>query len=386
MNFLCICLAPAIDATVRLNAWPTDGCIIKNAADTFAPGGKAVNVARWLAVRRRETRRIRSRGVLAPECPDGVCSVACGGFLGEDNAAMFEKELKRYGIEDRFVRVAGATRVNEMFVTPQGSFKVNRAASGGPVRTWEELAFRREGAPETFGARPRAPIAEVAAPETFGARPRAPIAEVAAPETFGARPRAPEPDVVILSGSLPQDWPVDTYRSLVEAAKKAGAKVVLDASGKALVEGVKAHPDVIKPNADECEALIGFVPKTPDDFKRATAALKQFCDYPIISDGGAGCWFDGEFVAAPKVEVLDTTAAGDTLLAEWCWRRFGGLEGLGCLGAGRWAVAAGSAACTMPGGEPPPVELVSRLASRVSRLASSPRPSTIFSTSASPLA
>ena len=290
MKFLCICLSPAIDATVRMDAWPTDGCIIKNAADTFAPGGKTVNVARWLA----------KRGA----------TVACGGLLGEDNAAMFEKELKKYGIEDRFVRIPGSTRVNEMFVTPQGSFKVNRPA-GGKFEGFEKF-------------------------ERF--------------EGF---------DVVILSGSLPKDWPADTYCHLVEAAKKAGAKVVLDASGKALVEGVKAHPDVIKPNAEECEALIGFVPKAPEDFKRATAALKAFCDYPIISDGGAGCWFDGEFVAAPKVEVLDTTAAGDTLLAEWCWRRYKGLEG---LEAGRWAVAAGSAACTMPGGEPPDVALVEKLA------------------------
>ncbi len=172
-------------------------------------------------------------------------------------------------------------------------------------------------------------------------------------------------DVVILSGSLPQGWPADTYGRLVESAKEAGAKVVLDASGEALVEGVKARPDVIKPNAEECEPLIGFVPKTPDDFKRATAALKSFCDYPIISDGCAGCWFDGELVAAPKVEVLDTTAAGDTLLAEWCWRRFGGLGGLGSLEVGRWAVAAGSAACTMPGGTPPDVTLVERLAGEV---------------------
>ena len=158
-------------------------------------------------------------------------------------------------------------------------------------------------------------------------------------------------DVVILSGSLPKDWPVDTYRVLVDMAKRAGAKVVLDASGKALAEGVRAHPDVIKPNAEECEALVGFVPKTPEDFARATAALKAFCDFPIISDGGAGCWFDGTFVPAPKVEVLDTTAAGDTLLAEWCFS-----------GDVRLAVAAGSAACTMPGGEPPDVELVLKLA------------------------
>ena len=304
MKFLCVCLAPAIDATVRIDVWPTDGCIIKNAADTFAPGGKAVNVARWLA--------LRSRGSShdAPSaCPHASAnvfpSIACGGLLGDDNAVMFEKELAKYGIEDRFVRVPGATRVNEMFVTPQGSFKVNRPA------------FPRVDCPD--------------------------LASFVA----GLAPS----DVVVLSGSLPKDWPADTYRTLVATAKAAGAKVVLDASGKALVEGVKAHPDVIKPNAEECEALIGFVPKTPDEFARATAELKAFCDFPIISDGGAGCWFDGEFVPAPSVEVLDTTAAGDTLLAEWCFS-----------GDVRMAVAAGSAACTMPGGEPPTVELVGRLA------------------------
>ena len=172
-------------------------------------------------------------------------------------------------------------------------------------------------------------------------------------------------DVVILSGSLPKDYPSDAYRHLVETAKKAGAKVVLDASGKALAEGVKAHPDVIKPNAEECEPLIGFVPKTPEDFRKATTALKAFCDYPIISDGGAGCWFDGEFVPAPKVEVLDTTAAGDTLLAEWCFQFFtSGQESASPL-ALRLAVAAGSAACTMPGGEPPDVALVEKLAGEV---------------------
>ena len=296
MKFLCICLSPAIDATVRMNAWPTDGCIIKNAADTFAPGGKTVNVARWLA----------KRGA----------AVACGGLLGEDNAVMFEKELKKYGIEDRFLRVPGATRVNEMFVTPQGCFKVNRPAFPGIDRS--DLVSFVSGLTSS--------------------------------------------DVVVLSGSLPKDWPVDTYRHLVEAAKRAGAKVVLDASGAALVEGAKAHPDVIKPNAEECEPLVGFVPKTPEEFKRATAALKVFCDYPIISDGGTGCWFNGEFVPAPKVKVLDTTAAGDTLLAEWCFQFFtSGQESASPL-ALRLAVAAGSAACTMPGGEPPDVTLVEKLA------------------------
>jgi len=298
MKYLCICLAPAIDATVRMSCWPTDGCVIKNAADTFAPGGKTVNVARWLA----------KRGA----------SVACGGLLGEDNAALFEKELARYGIEDRFLRIPGSTRVNQMFVTPQGSFKVNRAFEAEPIGLSQMAEF----------------------------------------DGF---------DVVVLAGSLPKGWPSDIYRLLVEKARAAGAKVVLDASGEALVEGVKARPDVIKPNADECEALVGFVPHTPDEFRRATETLRTMCGCPIISDGDSGCWFDGEFVAAPRVEVLDTTAAGDTLLAEWCWRRFGACSaGAGCQAEmGKWAVAAGSAACTMPGGEPPAEELVETLFNQV---------------------
>ena len=303
MKFLCICLSPAIDATVKMDAWPTDGCIVKNAVDVFAPGGKTVNVARWLAKRSLAAASVKQVADERREPPQR--RIACGGLLGEDNAVMFEKELAKYGIADRFVRVPGATRVNEMFVTPQGSFKVNRPA---------------------FPKLERGNL----------------LSQISDFKGF---------DVVVLSGSLPKEWPPDTYRRLAESAKAAGAKVVLDASGQALVEGVKAHPDVIKPNAEECEALVGFVPKTPDDFRRATAELKAFCDYPIISDGGAGCWFDGTFVAAPKVEVLDTTAAGDTLLAEWCYS-----------GDVRLAVAAGSAACTMPGGEPPEIALVEKLA------------------------
>lgn len=319
MKFLCVCLAPAIDATVRLNAWPKDGCVIKNALDTFAPGGKTINVARWLAKRAAESVTIDDCQLTSAGGVGCGVPVVCTGLLGEDNAVMFEKELKQYGIEDRFVRVHGATRVNEMFVTSEGSFKVNRPAFPG-VGNADAL-----------------------------------VVEVLRRLGIGRG------DVAIISGSLPAGWPSDTYRVMVEKAKAMGATVVLDASGAALTEGVKALPDVIKPNAEECEALIGFQPKTPEEFKRATEALRKWAEYPIISDGGAGCWFNGEFVAAPEVEVLDTTAAGDTLLAEWCWRKWGDAAP-GATSAGAWAVAAGSAACTMNGGTPPPIELVERLA------------------------
>ena len=179
--------------------------------------------------------------------------------------------------------------------------------------------------------------------------------------------------------ALPPVVPKDFYANAVAHLKSLGFTVVLDASGAALVEGVKANPDVIKPNAEECEPLVGFVPKAPCEFAKATDILREKVAHVIISDGGAGAWFDGDFVAAPKVDVVDTTAAGDTLLAEWCWRVFGEadlsrvehVERVDCEGAGvlsrdaaGWAVAAGSAACTMPGGAPPSASLVDGLFKR----------------------
>ena len=317
MKFFCLCMSPAIDATVRLPSAPKgEGEIFKDVVEEENVGGKAVNVARWLAIRGAE--------------------VACGGLLGEDNDRPFAKELAKYAIEDRFVRVPGATRRNEMIVWPGGSVKLNRAAFPG-------------------------------------------LAAVPSLDSLLSLSSFSSPAVAILSGSLPPVVPKDFYASAVARLKSLGFTVVLDASGAALVEGIKAHPDVIKPNAEECEPLVGFVPKAPGEFAKATDILREKVAHVVISDGGAGAWFDGDFVAAPKVDVVDTTAAGDTLLAEWCWRVFGVAnlsrvehvervdgEGEGVLSrdAAGWAVAAGSAACTMPGGAPPSASLVDGLFKR----------------------
>lgn len=293
MKFHCLCMSPAIDACVTLPEAPRgDGEIFKNLADAENVGGKGINVARWLAIRGAE--------------------VSCGGILGRDNAAVFEKELARYGIRDRFLRVDGSTRRNEMITWPGGSFKLNRSA--------------------------------------FPDLPQE--ACVGAGDLGGFDELGPG-DVVIISGSLPQNFLPSFYAMIVLACRGLGLTSVLDASGSALQYGFEARPDVIKPNAEECEALVGFVPRTPDDFLRATRMLKKKVKHAIISDGANGCWFDGEFVAAPRVDAVDTTAAGDTLLAEYCYQRFSEASP-----DYRFAVAAGSAAVEMPGSNPPSPERV----------------------------
>ena len=220
------------------------------------------------------------------------------------------KELAKYAIEDRFVRVPGATRRNEMIVWPGGSMKLNRAA----FPRLDQAGFEKLDVLEKLDGE--------------------------------------APGVAILSGSLPSAASKDFYARAAARLKAQGWTVVLDASGEPMRLALESAPDLIKPNAEECEALVGFIPKTAEEFVRATALLREKSAHVIISDGGAGAWFDGAFVAAPKVDVVDTTAAGDTLLAEWCWRCFGEC-GMRNAEWGKWAVAAGSAACTMPGGAPP---------------------------------
>ena len=307
IKYFCLCVSPAIDATVSLPSAPRgEGEIFKDVSDDDNVGGKAVNVARWLAIRGAD--------------------VVCGGLLGEDNDLPFVREMERYGIADAFLRVPGVTRRNEMIVWPGGSVKLNRAAFPGLD-------------------------AGTADGELSGGMLSKLSGELS--DAHG---------VAVLSGSLPPAFDAGFYAKAVSYFKRLGMTTVLDASGEALRLGLEAGPDLIKPNAEECAPIVGFVPKSSEEFVRATDILREKVRHVIISDGGAGAWFDGEFVSAPAVDVVDTTAAGDTLLAEFCWRRFSDDNtAMSPTEVAEWSVAAGSAACTMPGGAPPDVRMVERL-------------------------
>src|SRR5438105_8840919 len=85
-----ITLNPAIDQTLGIPGFAA-GAVNRVAWSQQDAGGKGVNVAALLA--------------------DLGVPVAATGFLGADNPTLFENLFRQKGIEDRFVRVAGATRV-----------------------------------------------------------------------------------------------------------------------------------------------------------------------------------------------------------------------------------------------------------------------------------
>jgi fructose-1-phosphate kinase PfkB-like protein len=88
-----ITLNPAIDQTVQIPGFAA-GEVNRIAEQQSDAGGKGVNVASFLSHFGHK--------------------IAVTGFLGQDNTSIFETLFDAQGIDDQFVRVAGATRVTSM--------------------------------------------------------------------------------------------------------------------------------------------------------------------------------------------------------------------------------------------------------------------------------
>ena len=247
--------------------------------------------------------------------------------------------MRARGVRDAMSRVPGPVRRNACFVAPDGSLKSNAPAYPGlRPGDWNEDVLLDALVP----------------------------------------PGAPPPRAVALTGSIPAAMPRDFYATLARRLAARGTSVALDAAGEALRLGLEAGPDIVKPNREEAETLLGFALDSPAAFRRALRALLFSAPLVLLSDGAAGCWFAsrGEgpsapfvrFVPSPRVAAVDPTGAGDALLAEFLHVRFP-------LGAPapapdrppseddmRRAVAAGAAAATTRGALPPDPALADRLA------------------------
>jgi fructose-1-phosphate kinase PfkB-like protein len=109
---------------------------------------------------------------------------------------------------------------------------------------------------------------------------------------------------------------------MIDAIKAAAPQCscVLDTEGERLAEGLKASPQIIKPNRYEIELLCGK--KLPDVRGIHAEAMKLIgrgVRLVAVSLGGDGAYMtDGrEAFAAPalKVEVKSTVGAGDSFVA-----------------------------------------------------------------------
>jgi 6-phosphofructokinase 2 len=159
------------------------------------------------------------------------------------------------------------------------------------------------------------------------------------------------PEMVIISGSLPPGVNPEIYYKIMEIARSKGAKIVLDTDGEALKKGVQISPDIIKPNVHELSRLSG---RDLKNVQQIFDTAQTFCDQGIpvvlVSMGARGILLAGReqryLAVPPKVNVVNTIGAGDSAIAGFV---NGYLTGKTLQEALVYGVAAGTATTLRPG-------------------------------------
>lgn len=166
--------------------------------------------------------------------------------------------------------------------------------------------------------------------ETKINEPGPPVAPEILEELVGRIERLVRPGAwVVLSGSLPPGVPSDIYANLIRRVQGRGGAAVLDASGAPLVCGLRARPQLIKPNREELEELGG---RPFSDAREAAGIAKALarewgCQVLLSLDREGAGWTDGREVwwaRVPPVRIRQSVGAGDALLAAFLDRQLRG--------------------------------------------------------------
>lgn len=131
---------------------------------------------------------------------------------------------------------------------------------------------------------------------------------------------AVDSDYIIMGGSLAKGIETSVYGDIARKYKDV-AKVVIDADGEILMEGLKGSPYLIKPNIHELEAALNT--KLETDKEIAEAALKIInrykVTYVLVSMGAKGSLLVSKDEAyrcgTIKTDIVSTVGAGDAMLA-----------------------------------------------------------------------
>jgi 1-phosphofructokinase family hexose kinase len=161
---------------------------------------------------------------------------------------------------------------------------------------------------------------------------------------------------IVCSGSSPGRSTDTVYRDILEEARRRGVETVLDSYGPALLRGITGRPTLVKVNRQEYEK--SFRVRLNNSSAKQTAVRRLLSlgpRYAIITDGSRDAY--GAFreavwrVTPPRVETVNSTGSGDSMLAGllfglttgWSFPRalrFGAAAG--AANAGRWEVASSS--------------------------------------------
>lgn len=97
-------------------------------------------------------------------------------------------------------------------------------------------------------------------------------------------------DVLVLAGSIPAGVPTEIYARLMEPLTARGVDCVVDTTGQALLDTLRCHPLLIKPNKSELAELCGHMLQDDAAIVDAAAELQKRGARNVLVSLGA----DGE--------------------------------------------------------------------------------------------
>lgn len=259
------------------------GKLCRTMGETLHPGGKGVNVSLVCAALGLPTRAL--------------------GFIAGRTGALFASLLAETGVEYDFCRLdEGMTRIN-VKVAAEEQTELNGAGPVIPPDALEALARTLD--------------------------------------TLG------EDDWLVLSGSVPAGMAPDVYAGLLRRVQKNGVRTLVDTAGDALKNALPCAPDLIKPNLNELDELVGGAPHHPAGIAACARELQAAgARAVLVSCGAQGAVLMPEtgralYLPAAPGQTVQSVGAGDSMAAGWLYARTHGFSDADTL---RFAVAAGSAA------------------------------------------
>lgn len=284
-RLLCVSLNPAVDRRIRVPRM--DLRAVNRATDVLpTAGGKAAHVA-------------YAAKALGAE-------VEWMAFTGGSEGEFCSRGVQEHGVRVTTVAVAGRTRMT-LEIIDEFDGAITELLEPGPSITPEECERFLQAFEAALESKP----------------------------------------LVALSGSLPSGLPDNFYARLIDAARSRTCTAFLDTSGSALSNALASHPDFIKPNRQEAEALLGREVVDLDSALRAAQTLRERGPQTVIlslGEKGAVVW-DGTAALhglPPTVKPISTVGSGDSFVAGWLHAYASRAPTEDCL---RLAIACGAANC-----------------------------------------
>jgi hypothetical protein len=132
-------------------------------------------------------------------------------------------------------------------------------------------------------------------------------------------------EFIIVSGSLPPGVPLTIFSHFSALADKIGAKLIVDTSGKALMQAAKEGVYLLKPNLAELSALAG---KEEINAEQVDDLALEIINSGPVRGGDCIAWGSRGHAGDKERSGAGGTACGAAKEHRWRRRQHGGWRGI----------------------------------------------------------